>query len=173
MRLNGEQNNEELNRKERLKKEFDRIIVFFEDLSDNKKTVILPLIQNAAFMKITLEDLRELIQRDGVVDYYQNGANQSGLKQSAALQSYNALIKNYAAIIKSLCDYLPPQIQRDFPLQPKEKSAAEIKSERRKEAAKQKKFHEEMALVAEYQKYQRETDSCDLLSFAQWKDRRG
>ena len=50
-------------------------------------------------MKVTLEDLQEAINENGVTEEYQNGANQRGIKQSATLQSYNALIKNYASVI--------------------------------------------------------------------------
>lgn len=93
----------------RIKEEFERIKIFFEKVPTNKKEVVRPLLQNASFMKVTLEDLQELINKEGVVDQYQNGANQSGLKQSASLQSYNALVKNYASVIKSLCSLLPKE----------------------------------------------------------------
>lgn len=157
--------NEEIDRKERIKAEFDRIIVFFENLDDNKKAVILPLIQNAAFIKITLEDLRELIQRDGVVDYYQNGANQSGLKQSAALQSYNSLIKNYATIIKSLCDYLPPPTRKAL-------SASWTPRVEEEHAEICRNVEEELALAAEFQKWQREQEAQGkkvTTGFEAWK----
>ena len=71
--------------------------------------MITPILQNAAFMRVTLEDLQQLILEEGVVDEYQNGENQHGKKQSAALQSYNALVKNYAAVSKTLTQMLPPE----------------------------------------------------------------
>ncbi|MCR5419304.1 MAG: hypothetical protein K6E84_10340 [Lachnospiraceae bacterium] len=98
----------------RIKEEFERIIYFFEDIQDNKREMLKPLIQNAAFMRITLEDLQEIIIRDGVTETYQNGANQHGVKQSATLQSYNTLIKNYAAVIKTLATHLPYQSRSSF-----------------------------------------------------------
>ena len=76
-------------------------------MDENERAVIDPIIQNSAFMKIQLDDLQEIINRDGVTEVYQNGANQYGVKQSAAVQSYNALIKNYAAVIKQLSGYVP------------------------------------------------------------------
>lgn len=96
-------------KEKRIKAELKRISSYFEKVPTNKKEVVRPLLQNASFMKVTLEDLQELINEEGVIDQYQNGANQSGLKQSASLQSYNALVKNYASVIKSLCSLLPKE----------------------------------------------------------------
>ena len=108
--LNGNKNNnpEEL-KEQRIQEEFERISSFYSELDKNKKAVITPILQNAAFMRVTLEDLQQLILEEGVVDQYQNGENQHGKKQSAALQSYNALVKNYAAVSKTLTQMLPPE----------------------------------------------------------------
>ena len=99
---------EEKDKDIRIYEEFQRLSVYFEDLAEHERSVILPLIQNAAFMRITLEELQKIIAEQGPVEAYQNGENQYGMKQSAALQSYNSLIKNYAAVIKNLFNLLPP-----------------------------------------------------------------
>lgn len=99
----------------RIKAELKRISVLFEDVADNQRAIVAPLLQNAAFMKVTLEDLQEIINREGVTDIYQNGANQKGTKQSATLQSYNSLIKNYANVTKTLAGLLPPERKGVFP----------------------------------------------------------
>lgn len=96
---------------ERIKAELERISVYFADIADNQRAVILPLLQNAAFMKVTLEDLQELINNDGLIDEYQNGENQKGLKVSAALQSYNSTVKNYGGVIKQVFSLLPKEIK--------------------------------------------------------------
>ena len=64
-------------------------------------------------MKVTLEDLQESIIMQGTTDEYQNGANQHGIKQSAQLQAYNSLIKNYANVIKTLSGLLPREKKAD------------------------------------------------------------
>lgn len=148
---------EELDRNNRIKVEFDRLKNYFEDLPENEKAVLMPLIQNAAFMRITLEDLQELIQRDGVIDCYQNGENQHGLKQSAALQSYNQLIKNYAAVIKNLFSYLPLEKQKLVPnWTPREKTEAERKDEARRDAEKRARINAEIEAAAERQRRERD-----------------
>lgn len=91
----------------RIKREFKRLEMFYEDLEENKLKFITPLIQNLAFMKVTLEDLQEVINKNGCYDEYKNGANQYGKKASAEIQSYNSLIKNYNNISERLEKMLP------------------------------------------------------------------
>ena len=98
-----------ITKESRIKEELDRLNVFFEKIDGNQRAAVKNLIQNAAFMKVTLEDLQDDINQSGAIDSYQNGANQSGFKQSATLQAYNALIKNYASVIKTLAGLLPPE----------------------------------------------------------------
>ncbi len=92
---------------ERIEQEYSRLMEYYKPLPAHKLGVALPLIQNSAFMKVTLEDLQEIINQQGCSDEYQNGAAQKGRKSSAELQSYNALIKNYTAVQKQLVSMLP------------------------------------------------------------------
>lgn len=96
-------------REQKVEAELKRISKYFKDMDKNQKAIISPLIQNSAFMRVTLDELQERITEEGVVEHYQNGANQFGTKQSAALQSYNVLVKNYAAVTKQLFSLLPPE----------------------------------------------------------------
>lgn len=97
----------EITKEKRISEELDRIKKLFEKVDENEKAIIASLLQNAAFMKVTLEDLQGIINTEGVTEVYQNGANQRGIKQSATLQSYNALIKNYASVIKTISQFVP------------------------------------------------------------------
>jgi len=65
------------------------------------------MIEKAAFMSVTLDDLQDEININGVIEQYQNGANQFGVKKSAAVDVYNTMIKNYTSIMKQLTDLLP------------------------------------------------------------------
>ena len=96
-------------KEERIKTELERISKHFESVNESQRAIVTPLLQNAAFMKVTLEDLQRIINEEGVTETYQNGANQRGIKQSATLQSYNSLIKNYASVIKTLSQLLPKE----------------------------------------------------------------
>lgn len=147
----------EKDKNKRIKTELDRIKIYFEDLKENEKAVIDPLLQNSAFMKITLEDLQELINQDGVIDIYQNGANQSGTKQSATLQSYNSLIKNYASVTKTLFGLLPPEKRpavSPWIREPQVKTEEEIEEEKLKEEERQQRIREEIEKAVKLQREQ-------------------
>lgn len=81
----------------------------FADLEEGKKKLVTPLIEKAAFMSIELDELQETIEKDGWISEYQNGANQHGTKRSPEADTYIALSKNYAAIIKQLVELVPAQ----------------------------------------------------------------
>ncbi len=146
---------EDLTKNKRIEEELNRIKVYFDDLEENKKAIVDPLLQNAAFMKITLDDLQDLINSEGVIDVYQNGANQNGTKQSATLQSYNSLIKNYASVTKTLYGLLPymPKVK---PIKVHIETEEEKEARRKAEEERQKKINEEIQAAVEYQHKQRE-----------------
>lgn len=94
----------------RIKDELSRLDELFCRLPANKYALVVPLLENAAFMKVELEDLRAVISATGATETYQNGANQKGQKASAELQAYTALIKQYNAISERLEKMLPAEV---------------------------------------------------------------
>ena len=147
-----------ISKEKRISEEINRISVFFEELDQNKKAIITPLLQNASFMKVTMEDLQEIINKEGAVEAYQNGANQHGMKQSAAVQSYNAIVKNYASVVKTLYSLLPPErkaaVQSYSSWQPREKTAEEIAEARRRDAERIARINAEIDAAAARQREQ-------------------
>lgn len=93
----------------RIKDELARLSDVYKVLPPNTLAIVMPLLENAAFMKVTLDDLQEVINANGCSDDYQNGANQFGKKASADLQAYNSLIKNYNTVNDRLEKLLPPE----------------------------------------------------------------
>ena len=97
----------EKTKEQHIKSEKTRLKGIFKDLDENKKKLVTPLIEKAAFMSIELDDLQESIEQDGWTSEYKNGENQYGTKKSPEAETYIALSKNYAAIIKQLTDLVP------------------------------------------------------------------
>ena len=77
----------------RIKREREKLAEVFAKMDENKRKTAEKLMDNAAFMAVTLE--------------YQNGENQFGTKKSPEVEVYNTMIKNYTTVIKTLCDLLP------------------------------------------------------------------
>lgn len=96
---------------QKIKKETQRLKKMFKELSDNKKKMAEKLIENASFMSITLDELKEDIKVYGVKETYVNGVNQFGFKESIESKTYNTMVKNYMNIVKQLNDMLPEQKQ--------------------------------------------------------------
>ncbi len=98
-----------IKKEKRIKKEIIRLTATFKKIDKESKNTVVSLIRNAAFMTITLEDLEEQMNINGVVSEYQNGENQFGTKKSPEVEIYNTMIKNQMNIIKQLTDLLPKQ----------------------------------------------------------------
>lgn len=98
-----------LTKEQKIKKEEGKLSRLYKNLPKNKQILVKSLIQNAAFMKVTMDDLQEIINRKGCVEDYQHGANQSGTKATPESQTYNTMIKNYTNIILNLDKMLPEE----------------------------------------------------------------
>ena len=79
----------------------------YKAASPEQQKICLQLILNAVFMEEQLTALQAQIRKNGVKSEYQNGENQWGEKKSVEVDVYNAMIKNYAAVIRQLGDMLP------------------------------------------------------------------
>lgn len=96
-----------MTKEERIKAEEDRLQELFANLPARQKATVKGLIENSAFMYCTLQDLQEEINRSGSIELYQNGANQSGYKESAAAQAYDKMLKNYTNVQHKLLQIIP------------------------------------------------------------------
>jgi hypothetical protein len=92
----------------RIKKEKERLEEIFRDLEPNKLNTCAALIDRAAFITVSLEDLEDQLNETGWVETYQNGENQSGMKKAAAADVHISLTKNLNAIVKQLLELVPP-----------------------------------------------------------------
>lgn len=99
----------EKNKEELIKSEYERLLKLFKKLPKNRLELVKRLIENAAFMSVTLQELTEIINENGVKEKYKNGNNQYGYKDSTENKTYDKMIKNYTTIIKQLNDMLPKE----------------------------------------------------------------
>lgn len=100
---------EDITKLNRIKLEKNKLSRQYLKLDPRTKKVAASLIENAAFMIVTLEDLQKTINENGVITEYQNGENQWGTKKSPEVEIYNTMIKNHMVIMKQLTDLLPEE----------------------------------------------------------------
>ena len=93
-----------MTRKEQI---FAEMTAVYCELTPEEKVICFSMIEEAAFLKVTLEGLLAEITDNGCVDDYQNGANQYGKKISASLQSYNQTLKNYYVLMEKITKMFP------------------------------------------------------------------
>lgn len=98
-----------IKKNQKIKKETNKLKKLFKELPDNKKKMAEKLIENASFMSITLDELKEDIKIYGVKETYVNGKDQFGFKESIESKTYSTMVKNYMNIIKQLNDMLPEE----------------------------------------------------------------
>lgn len=98
---------DDLERKKKTKSELRRLAKLFGDLDESTQGIVKQLIENAAFMAVSLDELQNIIRQKGFSETYQNGENQFGTKKTVEVDVYNTMIKNYASVIKQLCDLSP------------------------------------------------------------------
>ena len=92
----------------RIAKEKERLLNIFKGLDENKLRTCSTLIDRAAFITVSLEDLEQDLNANGWTETYTNGRNQEGVKKSAAAEAHISLTKNLNAIMKQLLDLVPP-----------------------------------------------------------------
>lgn len=101
----------EKKRKSLILKEKKKLSIILENMDKKTQSTCESLIDDAAFMAVTLDELRKIIARDGPVERYQNGENQKGLKKSAAVEAYDKMVNTYTKVTKQLVDMLPKTIK--------------------------------------------------------------
>ncbi len=90
----------------KIKTELTRLKKVFKDLPEDKRKIVDGLIQEAAFMRATLEETRGIIDREGVIELFEQGV-QRFLREHPATKVYASLVNRYSAVIKQLIDLLP------------------------------------------------------------------
>lgn len=91
--------------------EIEKLSKIFKDISDDKKELAQSLIEEAAFMKITLDVLKVRIQLDGPTYEFKQG-KQEMIIENPAQKSYNTMINRYNSICNSLLNLLPDEVNK-------------------------------------------------------------
>lgn len=99
---------ENLYKDREIKNEISRLTRIFKDIKSNRKCTVKGLIEEAAYMKATLKELKKSIDENGPIDEMPQG-NYSILREHPALKSYNTMVQRYTTVIKELSNLLPKE----------------------------------------------------------------
>ena len=91
-----------------INREINRLTNLFKDIDSNKRLTAKGLIEEASFMKATLQELKEMIDEHGPIDEMPQG-EYSILREHPALKSYNTMVQRYTNIINQLTNLHPKE----------------------------------------------------------------
>ena len=87
--------------------EIEKLNEIFRFLPSDKKELCEGLIQNAAFMKVTLLELQEDVNAHGAMIACMSGNGFTTIKDNPAQKAYATMISRYTSVIDQLSSYLP------------------------------------------------------------------
>ncbi len=90
----------------RIKREITRLRKLYKELPKDKQAAAEGLIQEAAFMRATLEEARAIIDREGVLELFEQGT-QRLIREHPATKVYSTMVQRYATVCKQLVELLP------------------------------------------------------------------
>ncbi|MCG7838093.1 hypothetical protein MI410_08450 [Staphylococcus epidermidis] len=94
-------------KQKRIKKELSKLKKIYKDIPKDKMIIVDGLINRAAFMRISLEDMEQDIHKDGFVEMFSQSETQTPYERERPVaRLYNSMNKNYQSIIKELTSHL-------------------------------------------------------------------
>lgn len=93
-------------KEKQIKKEMAKLRKLFRALPKERQKAIEGLVQEAAWMRVTLEETRYIIDQEGPLEWFEQGS-QKFKREHPATKTYNAMINRYTSVCKQLFDMVP------------------------------------------------------------------
>lgn len=95
--------------------EYKNLEALLEDagVPKKKREALVPLMQNMAWQKAKLDEAREELLNESIIDSYNNGGGQSGTRENPAFKSYLNLWRGYLSGLEKFTSYLPEDMQEE------------------------------------------------------------
>jgi len=100
--------NKKLNKEKRIKKEKENLKGIYKELEEDKKAIADGLLDELAFIRISLEEIKVDLLEHGFVDIMPQGDYEIR-REDPASKSYIKLLQKYKDITKDLIKMLPQE----------------------------------------------------------------
>lgn|SRR5699024_4023388 len=100
-------------KEKRINDEKTRLTDIISGLPDERQSIAEGLIDEIAFMRATLKDLKDDINANGAVDEMPQG-DYSIMRESPAVKTYNTMVQRYNGSCKELFSLLPKETVNDI-----------------------------------------------------------
>lgn len=104
--------NEQLQREQNIKQEMNRLKKLYKDLPKEKQKAIEGLIKDAAFIKITLEEFRAVLIKNGTTEIFKQGKQELKVERHES-KLYIPYVQKYSQIMKQLIELIPGKASND------------------------------------------------------------
>lgn len=108
MASKSEQLKEKIERDKKIKQEINKFKKIYKNLNKEKFKTIEGLISDAAFLKITLCDLKEDMLQNGLTELFEQG-EQSFNRERPEVKTYATFLQRYTGVMKQLIELMPPE----------------------------------------------------------------
>ncbi len=99
---------DEKEKAKRIKKERRRLKDIYGELAEEKTSPVAGLIQQAANLRVTLEDIAADLAENGYTELFQQGKDQTPYdRRRPNADLYNSYLPTYLKIMKQLYDMMP------------------------------------------------------------------
>ena len=102
----------EIDKEKNIKQEINRIKKLYKEFPKDKTKVLEGLINEAAFIKVSLEELRENLLTNGFTEVFEQGEQRFN-RERPEVKIYTTFIQRYSNVMKQLIDLLPPEVKKE------------------------------------------------------------
>ncbi|MDU7339033.1 MAG: hypothetical protein E7L17_13070 [Clostridium sp.] len=99
-------------RADRITEEKERLEKIYSDIDDKKQGTVQGLIQRAAYMRVSLEDMEADIDLNGFTEKFSQGMQEPYDRKRPIADLYNTMNASYQKAINQLTGLLPKEEQK-------------------------------------------------------------
>lgn len=105
---------EQLEKEKKIRAEKNRILKIYKDIKLDAKIikVLEGLVSDAAFMRIAIEEIKEKLIKEGLMEKFKNGS-QEFMREKPEAKMFLNFMKQYANTMKQLIDLMPVQVKNE------------------------------------------------------------
>lgn len=105
---------EQLEKEKKIRAEKNRIAKIYKNNNLDKDIikVLEGLISDAAFMRVAIEEIKQNLIKDGLMEKFKNGS-QEFMREKPESKLFLNFMKQYASTMKQLIDLMPVQVKEE------------------------------------------------------------
>lgn len=102
-------------KKDVIKAEYDRLKALLDraEVPKQQQDALEPVIDNLSWQRIKLDEARQEMRYESLTCEYNNGGNQTGIRENPIFKAYINLFRAYMVGLEKFTSYLPKEMQEE------------------------------------------------------------